>query len=57
MTDTTQLQIEDAMYNALVRFNKHQMDNIDVIFEKTFEGMEGMLEKVLPLVEKMVDDQ
>ena len=57
MTDTTQLQIEDAMYNALVRFNKHQMDNIDVIFEKTYEGMEGMLEKVLPLVEKMVDDQ
>ena len=40
------------MYNALVRFNKHQMDNIDKIFERTFEGMEGMLEKVLPVIDK-----
>ena len=52
MTDTTQKQLEDAMYNALIRFNKHQMDNIDKIFERTFEGMEGMLEKVLPVIDK-----
>lgn len=47
--------LENAIYNALVRYQTHCLENIGEVFEKTTDAMTDCLPTIMKSVEDMIN--
>ena len=48
--------LENAIYNALVRYQTHCLENIGEVFEKTTDAMTDCLPTIMKSVEDLIEN-